>query len=100
MKSMLIAILLLAATPANAALSDGMWYSVEGQIEMSFSGWDFTVYESDTDTFVPCKIVSWPLSSPIAKGECENGDNYDLEIRVDGLKVNGFEMTQTLEGMD
>jgi hypothetical protein len=66
-----------------------------------FVGMEFYIHPFDEDyTSYKCAIVDWPISSPIAKRRCENGDRYDLEIRMDGLKINGVEMMQTFEAPD
>lgn len=101
MKKLALAAFLAMTTPALAALDEGFWVSEDVGASFEFVGMEFYIHPFDEDyTSYKCAIVSWPVSSPIAKGECENGDKYDLEISVDGLKVNGFEMIRTFEAPD
>lgn len=97
----LIAALLVLTTPATAAsLSDGMWFSEDMAIQVAFDGLKFTRYNLEFDEFVQCQIVDWPISSPIAEGECEDGGKHKLEIGIGTLVFDGFPLTQTLEGLD
>lgn len=100
-KLVIAALIALTASPALAALGDGFWVSEKIGASFEFVGMDFYVHPFDKDYYnYKCTIVDWPISSPIAKAECETGDTYELEIRMDGLKINGIEMTQTFEAPD
>lgn len=100
MKTILFVALLALTTPTQARIM-GLWVSDHLGISVEVIGLDFYVHQNDASAPTQaCKIVDWPLSTPIAKGECKNGDKYDLEIYEGGLRVNGFEMTQTFEAPD
>lgn len=100
MKEIAVIALLALTAPAHAALSDGMWYSPDKEIQVSFDGMKFTRYDAQTDTFIQCEIGGWPISSPVADGECENGETHTLEIGDGTLVFDGVTMTQTTEGLD
>jgi hypothetical protein len=101
MKRLIFIALLALTAPAQAALSDGFWVSQEIGASFEFVGMDFYVHPFEHDYYnYKCTIVDWPISSPTARATCETGQEYTLEIRMDGLKVNGHEMTQTFEAPD
>jgi hypothetical protein len=100
MKKIVLAALLALTTPATAALSDGMWFSDDMKIQVAFDGLNFTRYDPALDKFIQCKIVSWPISTPTADGECENGETHKLTIGMGTLVFDGVPLTQTLEGLD
>ena len=94
------AALFALTTQAHAAVSDGMWFSPDKSIQISFDGLAFTRMDPATGAFVQCKIVDWPISSPTAQGSCENGERHALEIGVDYVVFDGVELQQTLEALD
>jgi hypothetical protein len=96
---MLIALMALTAQ-AHAAISDGVWVSPDMQIQIAFNGYDFTRYDPETDTFIQCRITDWPISSPVAVGECDNGERHELDLSGDGIAFDGTKLTRTLEGLD
>ena len=100
MKRFVLLALLALTFPAHAAMSDGVWVSPDLKIQISFDGYDFTRYAPETDTFIQCRITDWPISSPIADGECDNGEKHKLDLSGDGVVFDGVELTQTMEGLD
>jgi hypothetical protein len=100
MKKMVLIALLALTSPAHAALSDGVWFSPDMQIQVSFDGYNFTRYAPETDTFIQCKITDWPISSPVADAACENGEAHKLDLSGDGVVFDGVRLTQTMEGLD
>lgn len=100
MKRFALAALLALTTQANAALSDGMWFSRDLKIQISFNGYNFTRFDPASDTFIQCRISDWPISSPVADGECDNGERHKLDLSGEGVVFDGVPLTQTVEGLD
>lgn len=91
--SAIAAIILASSTAATPPISVGIWCSDEIEVCMKFKGMKFDMFEYGGGKFASCRIVSWPISSPIAHAKCT--DKIDRDVRIDFGKVemNGQPMT-------
>jgi hypothetical protein len=101
MRYVVLAALLALSTPAHTVeISKGEWYSEDGT-RLIFSGYDFKKWIGRApDYWVDCRIFEWPISSPIARAVCLDGEYHNLEISMDGVVFDGVKLTQTFEAMD
>ena len=100
MKKIVFIALLALSTSALANISIGMWHSDDMTIQVSFNGFDFTRYDPAGDAFIQCKITNWPISSPVAESECENGESHKVEIGEGSVVFDGVILRQSVEGLD
>lgn len=101
MKKIAFAALLTFAIPVNADnLSEGFWRSDKTGVVASFSYPDFLLFSPDSDGPINCRIVDWPISSPIAEGRCEDGSVHAIEIREGSVLLDGWPLVQSFEAPD
>lgn len=96
----IIALILMVGTANAAPLSQGWWYSDELEVRLTIRWPDFELQDYGVVEPLKCKFTSWPLSSPIAEGECEDGSKHQIEMDTDKVTLDGYPMTQTFEAPD
>lgn len=84
---------------ANATpVTDGWWSSPEfgKTIDLNFP--DFLIFEFEPEEkTVRCQITSWPISTPVAQAECDDGSTPTIEIHADRVVFDGFPLVQSFE---
>ena len=95
-------LLLIALTGPAAAgnLSTGSWHSDDRSIAIAFNGMSYYRYDREADSFITCEIVSWPINTPEAQTECEDGKKPVLTINADSLLYDGTPLTQSPDALD
>ena len=88
---------ILIATPAAASISDGEWLGKDGT-RLIFSGLNFLKWTGMApDYWVRCRIIEWPLDTPVAKAACLDGGVHNVEIHMDSVTFDGVELGHEVE---
>lgn len=82
-------------------VTEGWWTSEEfgKTVDLNFPGFYIFEFEPD-DRTIRCQITDWPISTPVATGECEDGSRHSIEIHADKVIFDGYPLTQTFEAPD
>jgi hypothetical protein len=94
-----IAAALIAFTPFSAFAKT--WWTDDGMLKLETVNDRFEYMGHDMRVPIICTISDWPISSPTATLDCDDGEQRKMQLIDDqSLIFDGVLMTQSPEAMD